>query len=271
MKRWQIILRKVLMVMVSITGIAAFVVLLTSAINKQAEIVCTGINVNVDYESGLSFITKKEVADKVVYVSGDSLHNKKIASLNLKSIESILERQPYIDSAEAFFNQQLQLMVKVKQKRPILRIINNDGVSYYLSDKAETMPLSNSFTPRVPVVIGFVQKYTDAKQDSITRFGLWKLITAIEKDTFLHALTDQVNVLENGEIEIIPAMGNFTILFGKPQVKTNDKLKNIKTFYKEALPRVGWEKYKSINVKFENQVVCLKRETTDSTTTEIIN
>ncbi len=249
--------------MISITGVSAFVILLTSAITKQEEIYCSGININVDYESGLSFITKKEVADKIMYVSGDSLQRKKIAALNLHAIETILEKHPYIDSAEVFFNQQLQLMVRVKQKRPILRIINNDGVSYYLSDKAETMPLSGSFTPRVPVVVGFVQKYADAKRDSATRIGLWKLITAIEKDTFLNALTDHVNVLENGETELIPVMGNFTILFGKPQIKTSDKLKNIKTFYKEALPRIGWEKYKSINVKFENQVVCVKRDSTD--------
>jgi len=271
MKRWQIILRKVLLVMVSITGIAVFVVLLTSAIKKQEEIYCVGININIDYESGLSFITKKEIADKVMYISGDSLQRKKIATLNLQAIETLLEKQPYIDSVEVYFNQQLQLMVKVKQKRPILRIINNDGVSYYLSDKAETMPLSDSFTPRVPVVVGFVQKYTDAKRDSATRLGLWKLITTIEKDTFLNALTDHVNVLENGEIELIPVMGNFTILFGKPQLKTSDKLKNIKTFYKEALPRVGWEKYKSINVKFENQVVCVKRERMDSIKVVMIN
>ncbi|MFI3258790.1 MAG: hypothetical protein R3Y16_01700 [Rikenellaceae bacterium] len=34
------------------------------------------------------------------------------------------------------------------------------------------------------------------------------------------------------------------------------KLKRLKEFYKEALPRVGWERYKQINVEFSNQVVC---------------
>ncbi len=34
------------------------------------------------------------------------------------------------------------------------------------------------------------------------------------------------------------------------------KLSRLRDFYQEALPRVGWDRYKEISVEFENQVVC---------------
>jgi hypothetical protein len=39
------------------------------------------------------------------------------------------------------------------------------------------------------------------------------------------------------------------------------KFKNLKIFYKQALPKVGWDKYKLINIKYINQVVGVKNET----------
>ncbi len=36
------------------------------------------------------------------------------------------------------------------------------------------------------------------------------------------------------------------------------KLTRLRSFYDAALPRVGWDRYKEINIEFENQVVCKK-------------
>jgi len=39
-----------------------------------------------------------------------------------------------------------------------------------------------------------------------------------------------------------------------------DKLTRLKLFYQKALPKVGWEKYSSINVKYRKQIICTKKE-----------
>ncbi len=36
------------------------------------------------------------------------------------------------------------------------------------------------------------------------------------------------------------------------------RFKRLEEFYREALPRVGWNRYREINIEFENQVVCKK-------------
>ena len=38
-----------------------------------------------------------------------------------------------------------------------------------------------------------------------------------------------------------------------------NKLAKLEVFYKEAMMKSGWEKYKIINLKFKNQVVCTKK------------
>jgi cell division protein FtsQ len=38
-----------------------------------------------------------------------------------------------------------------------------------------------------------------------------------------------------------------------------EKLEQLKTFYKEAMPYEGWKKYRTISVKFKGQIVCKKK------------
>ncbi len=42
------------------------------------------------------------------------------------------------------------------------------------------------------------------------------------------------------------------------KVNVEMKLSRLRRFYDEALPRMGWDRYKAINLEFENQVVCTK-------------
>ena len=38
-----------------------------------------------------------------------------------------------------------------------------------------------------------------------------------------------------------------------------DKLERLKTFYKKALNKVGWNKYSRISLEFNNQIICTKK------------
>ena len=37
-----------------------------------------------------------------------------------------------------------------------------------------------------------------------------------------------------------------------------EKLKRLRTFYREGLERVGWNKYRIISLAYDGQVVCTK-------------
>ena len=64
----------------------------------------------------------------------------------------------------------------------------------------------------------------------------------------------QIYVKTNGDIELIPRVGTHTILLGTAE-NCEKKLNNVRKFYDKVLSRKGWNFYKVINVKFDNQVV----------------
>ena len=38
-----------------------------------------------------------------------------------------------------------------------------------------------------------------------------------------------------------------------------DKFDNLSLFYKSGVQQTGWKKYKEINLKYKDQIVCIKR------------
>jgi len=66
-------------------------------------------------------------------------------------------------------------------------------------------------------------------------------------------------VNQNHEIELIPRVGNQRILLGNAD-SLEAKFHNLRVFYKQALPQVGWDAYKLINIKYANQVIGVKND-----------
>jgi len=139
-----------------------------------------------------------------------------------------------------------------------LRIIDDNGLDYYLDSEGMKLPLSKHFTARVLVATGnipphspdFLQRKKHLLKDL---FQLAKLILA---DEFLKSLLEQIYV-NQGEFVLIPKVGDQKILLGKFE-NVEDKLERLNIFYQKGIPYEGWQKYKTINLKFKNQVVCGK-------------
>ncbi len=262
MKKFWHILKKILTILSVLSFAALFVVVLTSAIQKQNELVCQNLTVKIDYDSGLAFLSENEIKERINFLSGESVTGKQLSKIDFKTLEIEVEKNPFVAEAEMYVDQQQNLLVEITQKRPILRILNRDGVGYYLSEKNERIPLCDKFTPHVAVALGNVVTGKDNKRDSIVQNALFELTNFIQKDTFLNALVDQIYVTEGGEMELIPRISGHTILFGKAGENTAQKFEQLKVFYNEGMKKVGWYKYKTIDLRFANQVVCIKNDTT---------
>lgn len=244
-----------------LTGVVLFVVVLSSAVEKKKSLIVRSLVVQVDYESGISFVDDKDISAQINSLNSGGLVGKKIETVNWRSLERTLSRNPYIDDAQVFVDQEQVAHVALVQKRPIMRVINSNGVSYYISENNERMPLSNNFTPKVPIVLGQIEVLNNPKRDSIVQLSVFQFFSVVNQDSFLRALVDQVVVLENGECNVIPRTGHHTIRFGLPNHNTKGKFERLKVFYKEGLSKTGWDAYETINLKFDNQVVCEKRDT----------
>lgn len=261
MKKFLRILKKIFIITSVLSGVVLFVVVLSSAAAKKKSLRIKELKVRVDDERGIAFIDDKDIVAQINSLHEGQLADKKIEAINWRKLEHTLAQNPYVDEAQVFVDQQQIAHVQLRQKRPIIRVINSNGVSYYISENNERMPLCNKFTPNVPIVLGQVETLHNPKRDSLIQQSIFHFFSVVNQDSFLKALVDQVVVLENGECDVIPRTGHHVIRFGKPNVSTKEKFERLKIFYKEGLSKTGWAAYKTINLKFDHQVVAEKRDT----------
>ena len=240
-----------------------FVIVLSSAIKKQNQLVCNSIQVKIDSDSGVGFLSDNEIKDKINYLNGGSTIGKRLPELDLRKLEAEIKKNPFVKDAEIYMDQSQNMTVEVFQKRPIVRVINNDGVSYYIGENNDKIPLNDNFTPYVAIALGNVETHKDSKRDSTIQAALYKMVQYIRKDEFLEAFVDQLYVKENGEMEIIPKVGGHIIRFGPVDDSMAEKFGRLKVFYTEGLRKMGWTKYKTIDLRYKDQLVCEKRDSTN--------
>lgn len=80
----------------------------------------------------------------------------------------------------------------------------------------------------------------------------------VNKDKFWNAQIEQAFVQANGELLLLPQVGDYLIEFGTPD-SYEVKFRNLKALYQQGFKNQGWDKYKTISVKYRNQVVCTKK------------
>ena len=81
-----------------------------------------------------------------------------------------------------------------------------------------------------------------------------QVINTIRTNEFWNAQIAQMDIDSKGNITLFPQVGDLRIEFGQP-INEKTKLKKLMILYKEILPRVGWNKYKRVNLEYEGQLV----------------
>ena len=79
----------------------------------------------------------------------------------------------------------------------------------------------------------------------------------INNDPFLKSQIVQIHINNNGYFELIPRIGNHKILFGSSD-NMEKKFKKIKLFYTEGPSPKELNLYDTLNVMFNDQIVCSK-------------
>jgi cell division protein FtsQ len=237
---------------------------------RQYSRTCRGTDISIDYGSADVLITKKAI-DSLILKNAGILKGKPLGLINAGTIEAMIGSQPYVDQVTVFEDNDGVLFVRIKQREPLIRIINNQYENFYLDYSGALLPVSNGFSARVPVATGNIDfsylknpgyrvnimALSDSIYNDSLLTNLYRLAMYIHHDSFLKALTGQVFVNESGEFEIIPRLGDHVIILGTAD-DLQHKFKKLFAFYKLGLNRVGWNRYNVINIKFKNQVVCSK-------------
>lgn len=191
---------------------------------------------------------KQETVNKLL------IENKKDASsiqkdkLDLNKLEKSINANPMIEKSEVFVSIDGVLKAVVKQKTPIARVFNENG-SFYIDYQGNIMPLSDEYTARVPIISGEINKDNNEPLNKLLRF--------VYDDDFLKKNIIGIAILPNGSLKMMNRNFNYEIEFGKT-INVERKFNNYKAFFQKAVLDSSLYKYKKINLKFTQQVVCTK-------------
>ncbi len=205
-------------------------------------------NIDIEFENGDNLFITYEMVNKLLIQNYNGLINQPKENIFLKELEETLLSNKMIENAEVFLSVNGELGAVIKQKTPIARV-NQSGQSYYIDSKGNKMPLSSHYSARVPIVEGV---YVGDISEEI--FVLAKLIY---EDEFLKKQIVGITQTPKKEFLLETRVGNQTIELGDLQ-QIDKKIKKLKVFYHKVLNDKTLDKYKKINLMYNNQVVCTK-------------
>lgn len=245
-----------------LAGIACITLLISAVLNKETK-VCKAVEIEISGVNNNFFIDKNDVYAIIKNFGGDSIQQRSLVDINLKQIERELEKNVWIKNAELFFDNNNVLKVSVDEREPIARVFGNFGISFYIDSSCKVLPLSDKFSARLPIFTGLnnnIENLTSA--DSALLKDIKNISIKISRDSFLMAMIEQVDIIDNRSFEMIPKIGKQKIIFGDA-TDIDLKFTKLKMFYKTIIAQAGWNRYNSIDLQYKNQVVAIVRGAAD--------
>lgn len=244
---------------------AGVIVLLVAAVKKESKQKCTGLNVVVKGVSNNFFVDKNDILVAInQYVDGSPI-GQAVNLLNLKDLESDLEKNIWVKKAQLFVDNNAVLQVIVTEREPVARIFTSTGATFYIDSSNAMLPLSEKYSARLPVFTNFPSESgVLTKADSLLIKDIAVISKIVQKNPFWMAMIEQVDITKQRTFELVPKIGNSLINFGDA-TNAAEKLDRLLLFYKQVLVKCGWDYYSSISVQFANQVVAKRKGAEDKT------
>ncbi|MEI6865670.1 cell division protein FtsQ [Flavicella sp.] len=202
----------------------------------------------VEFSNGANLFLSHEMVNKLLIQINGEVVNQPKSLINLHELENVVFQNPLVEEVKVFMTINGDIKVVIKQRTPIARV-NTGSEVYYIDKLGVKMPLSKNYSARVLLVSGSIL------EEDIT--SIYSLVKKINEDAFLSDLV--VGVRKNSKSDYVLQTRKYDqhIQIGKIE-KLNIKFKKLEAFYNEVIQSNEVKKYKTINLKFSNQVVCTK-------------
>ena len=231
-------------------GLLAYLIFAVTMLHKAAPPQeCTGLDIVINDEQQTGIINENEV--RQLLVSKKLFPEREpLKQIDLAQLESALLTSPYIDKVLCYKTAEGQISIQITPRRPVLHVLNQKGDDFYIDNQGTTMPRGHHHVDLI-VMTGHVPRATAGKR-------YHELGIILNKDSFWNNQIQEIHVTAQGELQVTPKVGEHTIILGDTS-RIEDKLSRLRTFYTEGLDKAGWNLYRTINLTFDNQIVCTKR------------
>lgn len=232
-------------------------VLLVAAMNTQRLKTCKGYSISIKGESQNWFLDKKDIAALLIAQGG--IRGQVLKGFDLRRLENQLKNNVWVKDAELFFDHNQVLQIRIEERTPIARLITLGGNSFYIDSSGERLPLSDKYSARLPVFTSFPsEKDKVNKTDSALTRHIIQISEYLLQDPFWMAQIAQVDIQPDRTFEMIPVVGNHTIVFGDG-ADHEKKFKRLMLFYQQVLSKTGMDVYDKLNVQYDRQVIGVRK------------
>lgn len=241
---------KTLLKLSVILGVICYLIFAVVEFSHPAnEELCTQVDIIIETPDSCAVkgFLDAEYVRNILYRANIKPVGKPLKEINLLGIQDILKKNPYLDDAYCYYTPTGILCVEVTSKQPIMEVIPDNSYAYYMDIKGSVIPLG-AFNLDLPVISGNINS-KEAKE-------LIPLASYITRDSHWKDLIEQIHY-DKGNISLTLREGDFNVKFGSID-DFKHKLANLDAFLQKGLPQIGWNKYSTINIAFNNQIVCQK-------------
>ena len=253
------ILKKVGIITVWVCVGAASLALLIAATIQRTGKYCNDVVVNIKSTEQGSYISEIEILNKISGNDPSNLKNKLLKDFSLSKLEALLEQHLWIRNAELFFDSKNILHVEIEERIPVARIFSIDGESFYVDDLGLQLPANGNQIADVPVFTGFPPLTKPlVSKDSALLMQVRDVGACILKNEFWSAQIEQIHI-DQYSMELIPKLGKHQIIFGEGK-QVEQKFKRLFLFYKNVLDKAGWNYYSVLDLRYDKQLVGVRRD-----------
>ena len=246
--------------------IAIYLLLAFVSFDKKGDpkALCSKVNIDIADNAAGGFLDAKVIKERL-QKTGFYPIGRQLKDVDTRGIEEMLRRSPFVKTAECYKTEGGYVYISVTQRMPVIRIKADNGDDYYVDDHDCIMPRS-SYTSDLIIATGYINRwyainYISPLGKAIMQNDVWK------------NLIEQINITPNLGVELVPRIGDHIVYIGQlPDITdkskhdkdiaqfVDKKMTRLEKFYKYGLSQVGWNKYSYVNIQFDNQIICKRKD-----------
>ena len=173
-----------------------------------------------------------------------------VDSIDYLALIELVEQRPYVKRADINVESRGVLRFNITERQPIALLVDGKSRSY-VDGEGIKLPVTKPLD--LPVVYGF---NAGKREDTLTsnHYNMVRdFLDEISKQSFLSATISEITVNDESGLVALSHENGVKLVFGYHDFQK--KLQNWKAFYEQIIPKQGINAFRSIDFRFEGQVV----------------
>lgn len=233
----------------------AILVVVANVIRSHMQV--RGIEVELNYGNTSRLVDQQTVIDTLKTRIPD-INLKQVRQVDCKQVSEAVSHVPFLTNISTTVSISGKIVIHANQRHPVARLFYGNQERYIDLDGI-VIPTSNLGECNVVIATGEALDSISSDSAQAQINTLWQVACYLDGHPDYKVLIDQLHIQRNGEVLMVPKVGDQIIELGDASDLDN-KFADLIAFYRNGMTRAGWHTYSKISLKYNGQVVCTKKQ-----------